>query len=366
MALGFNYWKLGNFKLGFGNDGKYGRVVSMGNNMFTAVLLDYGRVFGLVANSNENDDRYFWYLHDDKIMMLKAERKVEKKSQNILGKLVYREPLNHTHAGSLDYSQSGSGNVSITKKKTRQIMDEFVRPTIVQNVHSSMGTSATNWKQTTPFVDTYVTINDPDAPKYHIYSFANFFGPTGYWLTQSAVNVNFDEIQPVQLYINSVETPTIDYVLYNNGVEFSRGTTDANTIVISTWAYNLGVNSFSAVLSDSNGRSVTIKGPDIAVIYNRRPVVEWITKSGQHRQGHAITVSFHINDADSDTMGWSLYKNDALISTGTSSTGITIDHSLLLSGTNVFKVRMSDPYGTYSMVEGPTIKIVDWKQTSTP
>lgn len=46
--------------------------------------------------------------------------------------------------------------------------------------------------------------------------------------------------------------------------------------------------------------------------------------------------------------------------------GITIDHSLLLSGTNTFKVIVSDPFKQSAPVEGPTIKVVDWKDISHP
>lgn len=365
MALGLNIFKMpdSRYPNRIGSDllspSGGGGVVSN-----VAWMLDYGTDAPGVCNTQKHDVRYDWYISDGSIIMFTAERKVLTKSRNISGKISYKMPLDLTSSEPLEYSTVGTGGLNFNTASYSDLWNDNLKPSADR--YSTGGSDLIRWKQTTDFIDLTIGPTKNNAPTYHIYSYNNFYGPTGYWITSSASNINYDEVYPIQVYVSATETAKVNYSITQNGTVVSTGEVDSNTVLVYLPTYITGANTFAVTLSDANNRSITLAGPVLNVIHDIRPIAEFITQSGQYRSGKPITVSFKIFDADYDPINWTLYKNNSIVSSGSSTAGITIDHSLLLSGTNTFKVIVSDPFKSSAPVEGPTIKVVDWKDISHP
>ena len=364
MALGLNIFTMPDSRYPniLGHD--YIKYHDSCYSSYKADMLDYGTDAPGVCNTNKTDIRYDWHISDGSILMFIPERKVLTKSKNISGKISYKMPMDLISTDPLVYSVNGTGGLNYNTASYCDLWNDNLKPSA--NRYSSQGSDLIRWKQTTDFIDVILNPSKNNAPQYHIYSYNNFYGPTGYWLTSSASNINYDEVYPIQIYASATETAHVDYTITQNGDVVATGTIDANTVLVYQPTYITGANIFSVTLSDSNNRSITLAGPVLNIIHDIRPIAEFVTQSGQYRSGKPITVSFRIFDADYDPIAWTLYKNDVVVSSGSSTAGITIDHSLLLAGTNTFKVIVRDPFKESAPVLGPTIKVVDWKDISHP
>lgn len=331
------------------------RLVS-GAVEFAADELDYGTQVG--EGGSTTAQPYGWRLSDGSLLEHKYERDLGDRGPGSAGYVTVRGPES-VGVAIAGITQPGLGHVTAVRQAQEiGLLYGTSRTIAVPALEFSGFGARVNWANPTPRVDVLLGVT-PGAPRYRIYG-AGFYGPTGYWITQSQTKTRNVAV-PLSFYATDYECAFFSYSISVGAEVVDTGTMNSGTVLNSSYTTVLaGTYPVTATLTDANGKIVVLSGPVLTVINDLLPLGNFLLPvAGTYRVNSKLLVKIWFLDPDG-IANWIVRCNGVALTAGSTSNGIyvTFDWTPAEANTYMFTADLIDDLGQGTTITGPTIIVV--------